>query len=574
MTILSMLPPEITLQILDYLPVSAIANLERCSRDWNEFINDQTSRIWSQHVPSTAPWPLQDSDRAQLAHGWQLEAQERRCKTLDSTLYDVNTWKSLCKSRTLLLRNWRGRLETEGPRQVLADRPSPANRMSQSARRSSASLSAGLPFWQTDVRTRRIREGLAWSAMSETTTATDSDSHSNRLNVDADGLPIRYKLPYIKQSIYTFEDSHRMIWRFKPDFKRRIMLTTSQNGGLLVFDMDDQTYVWGHPGVIPYAHLEYDNGWAVWNDDGDNLQVWRWSEEGGVFEAVHLLPHSNEIRGFHFVFPNLCVVSTDGRGFVYDVTRFEDDTLLAEFPIEKDARGHLYQYKDVVTYCYEKKGYHFHQKLDGMHLGVLDPKVMGADLPMSRTYCIKHDLPRVSGVPQHFITQGPHDTYAQRIIEALNDSLHSRSHPEVTLLRKGSLASASWTAPRSLEEEKWGAPCLWHDWMVCISMGGRMMLCSDWRGALQSAERARECTTMIECHKTGDDARFDFGGWLSVLHGRVIWEIDDWVSSQIGRQFTLVKLIHVLGTYWNHQSKFTDNLLSGLRPTSPSRANG
>ena len=34
------------------------------------------------------------------------------------------------------------------------------------------------------------------------------------------------------------------VWRFKPDFKRRFIVSTSQSGGVCVIDMDDGHMLW------------------------------------------------------------------------------------------------------------------------------------------------------------------------------------------------------------------------------------------------------------------------------------------------------------------------------------------
>lgn len=56
------------------------------------------------------------------------------------------------------------------------------------------------------------------------------------------------------------------VWRFKPDFDRRLIMSTSQAGGVNVIDMDTGDLLWslGRHDVRPFAHLEYQNGTAVW----------------------------------------------------------------------------------------------------------------------------------------------------------------------------------------------------------------------------------------------------------------------------------------------------------------------
>lgn len=56
------------------------------------------------------------------------------------------------------------------------------------------------------------------------------------------------------------------VWRFKVDFDQRIIVSTSQAGGVNVTDMDTGDLLWslGRHEVRPFAHLEYQNGTAVW----------------------------------------------------------------------------------------------------------------------------------------------------------------------------------------------------------------------------------------------------------------------------------------------------------------------
>lgn len=533
------LPPEITLQILDHVSALELIRLEQCSKAWRSFI-DQNPHIWAEKAPSTAPFPILDSCIRGAEAGSKTPREVRLGDTLDRGFYDVQNWEDYVKQRTRLLRNWRGESKAGTPDPAALIRPvSPGGPHSQSARRASASYNAAPAFWRVEPRMRRLREAMA---------ATYGGSHGQGggIREDAaeppmeDGVYSRsndctkadesemYKLPGMKQSAYDMVEN-RLVWRFRPDFEDRFIITTAQHGGVQVIDMDDSRELWKNNSVQPFAHLEYDKGYAVWNDDAEGLEIWKKTHERGHLEQVTVLRHTHQIRGFHLTYPTLCVVATDGWAFVYDISTPPGDMLQQEFPIEDDARGHLYQYEDVVAYCFETKGYHFHEKATGARLGVLDPSIMAADLSPSQTYHIQHDFPPVNGTPRYFVRDGPHETYAQRIESAVTKKLTTSVWPESTPLRYGSLPDSS--SLRELDVDEWGAAVLWYNWMVCISRGGRLLLCSDWRGALQSAERAKATTIMIECHKSGlqEDFRFDFGGWLSVNHGRLMWEIGDWV---------------------------------------------
>lgn len=114
------------------------------------------------------------------------------------------------------------------------------------------------------------------------------------------------------------------VWRFKPDFDRRLIVSTSQAGGLNVTDMDTGDLLWslGRHQVWPFVHLEYQNGTAVWDRFGNALEVWETGLPGcekGEFKNIALLHHQTETRGFQLSYDTLCVVSTQGEGFVYDI---------------------------------------------------------------------------------------------------------------------------------------------------------------------------------------------------------------------------------------------------------------
>ena len=73
------------------------------------------------------------------------------------------------------------------------------------------------------------------------------------------------------------------VWRFRADFKRRFFVSTSQAGGLNVTDMDTGRIIWRLPStndreeeaVRPFAHLEYQDGMAVFYREGDAVEVWQ-----------------------------------------------------------------------------------------------------------------------------------------------------------------------------------------------------------------------------------------------------------------------------------------------------------
>ena len=319
------------------------------------------------------------------------------------------------------------------------------------------------------------------------------------------------------------------IWRFRPDFKRRFVLCTTQHGGLVCMDMDSGALLWslGQGEVRSYAHLEYSNGWCAFDRFGNAIEIWkhigdRGDETGskrGTFERVTILRHDVQTRGFQMLWPTLCVVSTEERGFVYDLSADGGPKLTREMQIASGTVGHIEQSpEDTVMYCLGKAGYDFHSKSTGRHQGTLDPKSF-YNRPVFHIQHNRRDaltqsvLSKQEPIPVPFPPRRPQ---FRHIPTPFNIELGTR----VTC--DGSLST--------LEDDEWGAGLIRGDLMVGISKGGRCMICLDWPGAIRSASRAADCTFLIELEI--DTETYDFGGWLGVQRGppgptRIIFEVDD-----------------------------------------------
>ncbi|KAI9657083.1 MAG: hypothetical protein M1821_003249 [Bathelium mastoideum] len=411
---LAVLPSEIVLKIIDYLPLPSIAALNRTSNAWHHFI-EQThqDRIYR----SKADRPHADRDLAFLSQS------ESFLRYFD----DITSWKQLCKKQFLLKKNW------------ICDSPI-------------------------------VRES----------------------------------------KIHTTNDE---IWRFRPDFKNRWVMSTFHQGGIRVTDMDNGEKLWHLPAdaVRQYAHLEYDEGWAAWDRWGNGIEIWKASNvpaKRGHFERVAILPHDYEIRGFHLVYPTLCVVSHEARGFVYDISQGLP-ILQTKLDIEPGASGHLYQDGEAVMYSMGVLGYHFHSKKNGQLLGVLHPKDC-----TTQVHHIRHPQSGVSHSPASTIRETPlvitsEPLQRQLVRLKLDSGPHSRHTADYV----------------SQEDDEWGAGLLSGKIMVGVSRSGRVIVCSDWKEAIRSRECAAAVSTIIECEANPEN--FLLGGWLSFKHGRVIFEVDD-----------------------------------------------
>lgn len=301
------------------------------------------------------------------------------------------------------------------------------------------------------------------------------------------------------------------VWRFRPDFKRRFIISTSQSGGVSVTDMDDGRLLWHLPedDVRPYAHLEYQDGTAVWDRWGNAVEVWKVDDnQRGTFNRTAILQHECETRGFQLSFDTLCVVSSEAEGFVYDMTQ-DPPLLKTHMDIETEAVGHLYQNQSVVVYSMGKKGFHFHDKNTGELMGVLQPNTC------SNTYHIRHP------------TSPPNSTIATAR-HGPTRTLFPPQHPRKDRLVPLHLENGPHPAranPLNLEDDEWGSGMISENFMVGVSRGGRAFICSDWQAALSNPERAAASSAIIECESDG--STFDLGGWLAISNARMLFEISD-----------------------------------------------
>ena len=327
--------------------------------------------------------------------------------------------------------------------------------------------------------------------------------------------------PTITESFMVPLSEQKRVWRFRTDLRRRFFICTSQDGGLQVTDVDGKGRLWHlpHNEVPPFAHLEYEDGVAVWSTLGDALEVWKTDEPGlsrGTFRKVAVLDcPMHHLRGFHLAYQTLCVVGDDGRGLVYDLST-EPPRLRTRLNIQEGAVGHLCQGEDVVMYSMGHDGFHIHDKTSGALLGAIDPRNC-ADF-----YHIAHPTR-----PALDIT----GTNRRSIQPLSSYTLHTEEPNDISIpiaVEPGPLSSSS-TDPHeprtTLDADTWGSGLLSGNLMVGISQAGRVVVCSNWREALKSDEAFRSHTAIIECED--NEENFILGGWLSIRDNRILFEILD-----------------------------------------------
>ncbi|CEJ57935.1 hypothetical protein PMG11_06610 [Penicillium brasilianum] len=289
------------------------------------------------------------------------------------------------------------------------------------------------------------------------------------------------------------------VWRFRADFKRRFFISTSHAGGLNVTDMDSGRILWRLPStddhdedaVRPYAHLEYQDGMAVFDREGDAVEVWQAGLDGaarGEFRRVAILNHDCQTRGFQLSYWTLCVVSNEGHGFVYDMTQ-RPPVLTTQLEIEPGAVGHLDQCEDAVIYSIGTKGYYAYDKKSGAFLGVLRP-----------SHCTQ----------KYHICSPPPGGSRRNVIAPID-------------IAKGPLPPPSDPEHVRNGEDEWGAGMLDGELFVGFSRAGRVFISSEWRKALH--DHSATHSSLLECESDGSN--FDLGGWLSVRGHRLLFEIQD-----------------------------------------------
>lgn len=314
----------------------------------------------------------------------------------------------------------------------------------------------------------------------------------------------------------TIQIGNDPIWRFRPDFKRRIFLSTSQMGGMNVTDMDSGRVLWRLDAdtVRPFAHLEYEDGTAVWDREGDAVEVWKTDIDDanlakGEFKRVAVLEHDRQTRGFQLTNNTLCVVSSEKKGYVYNLSG--EPQLLREIDIEDGAVGHLDQGSDVVAYSLGDKGYHFFDKATGESLGILHPK------HTTKAYHIAHPKSQLDCRLGVGSVGRASDTYPPQF--------PGKNRTVPLQIQKGKLPPQGFVTNTPLEDDEWGAGMLDGDLFAGVSRGGRVFVCSNWRKALASQAGFKEVTANLECDSDG--STFDLGGWLAIRSHKLMFETQD-----------------------------------------------
>ncbi|KAF8993352.1 hypothetical protein BDQ17DRAFT_1412993 [Cyathus striatus] len=111
--------------------------------------------------------------------------------------------------------------------------------------------------------------------------------------------------------------NHKAVHRIKVDEGRGFIITTSQMGGLTVVDMESGEWLWGLPGgyVRPFAHVEYEAGYLIFDRSSGSKEVWRLSSLPTLPTPPHAPPDENLLAAstdtlYIFNIPTATLVST------------------------------------------------------------------------------------------------------------------------------------------------------------------------------------------------------------------------------------------------------------------------
>lgn len=259
----------------------------------------------------------------------------------------------------------------------------------------------------------------------------------------------------------------------------------------------------------------------------------------GEFRRVALLHHDTETRGFQLSYDTLCVVSTEGEGFVYDVPAACPETpvsLRTHLQIAQGAIGHLDQAQQAVMYSLGPDGYHFHDKTSGELLGTIRPRSVG-QVPV---YHVAHPdtfasdasniVDIIGGFGGILSTQTGLPFGPQNNAERLTPMAVGRGRLTLDQRHANPEDDEALHIIPSLDEDEWGAGMLNGNTMVGVSRGGRLLVCWDWHRALHRPQDLALIAAVVECEPSGERS-FDLGGWLSIHETvggkRVLFEVKE-----------------------------------------------
>lgn len=311
------------------------------------------------------------------------------------------------------------------------------------------------------------------------------------------------------------------VWRMRPDFEAGLLICTSERGGLQVYDLESSERLWSLSAdqILPYAHLEHSQGTLALNPGiDDTIEIWRRADlvpdrpaqyVRGQYIKVASLPHDAPLRGWHLLFPTLCVVSDEGKAWIHDVAA-DPPILQRTLEIPRGARGHLEQDDSIVMYAMKRMGYHIYDKSSGKHLGNLDPSVW--NLSHSNFFKVK---------PRQCSERGTSICFCTTQLDFTSIASATKPGPLWSEDQAAEDYDASF-GHRDLSQIEWGAGMIHGKIMVGVSQSPWVMIVSDWPAVMRDPSKASDYVSFLlheEC-QTSQVSTMSVSGMFKMI-GRV-----------------------------------------------------
>ncbi|KAF6755748.1 hypothetical protein DFP72DRAFT_896346 [Ephemerocybe angulata] len=317
---LSSLPPELLVQIFSTLPVPSLAAVPQVSKSFctlftephNEAViwrnacylhglisegNEPPRREWGRWRDWHHQTNVVEGEGGQHAEWAVAMAQHSPQSLLGSGVSDnVVNWKAFLKRRLDLHRSWSGDL----PSDIVHYRKEDVRFGASETKSYMAMLQHAVDL----AKEVEGREGTAYGltedeAIDELNRVDILSSAGDRFVKTAMGvlqldpetrltrdekaglvalvLPGSFFQTNVAEFIESLIPSPKDIHRFKVDERNGFMVSTQRSGGLIVTDIAGKEMLWCLPQsyVREYAHLEYEQGYMIFDRDDGATEVWR-----------------------------------------------------------------------------------------------------------------------------------------------------------------------------------------------------------------------------------------------------------------------------------------------------------
>ncbi|KDR69967.1 hypothetical protein GALMADRAFT_255298 [Galerina marginata CBS 339.88] len=260
------LPTELTLFILSYLPLSTLASLQLTNTSWKEFLTDNEGAVY--RAAAVREGLVGEGFHAGMVLGDLGGLGGSRSGGViysERAMRGVDGWKSFCKKRKTIARAWTARAPSRilsSPRHLEPELQVPRPHVT-------SPLTTVIQTWGYPPPPGALLLASQAQAQAQAQAQVLAHAHEHA-NADADANGKR------EASMH-----YRRVHRVKVDEKAGITMATTQLGGLVVRDLETDAVLWELPVwyVRAYAHLEYGEGYMIFDRDDGNKEVWRRTAE-------------------------------------------------------------------------------------------------------------------------------------------------------------------------------------------------------------------------------------------------------------------------------------------------------